>query len=126
MLNKCGKYLGEGYRRVVYEHLDNPDLVIKFLKNLDDNHNRVEWENWQNLKDTQKGESLAPCISISEDSRFLVQQRVKLLVEAPENVEEWLEKLGDWKKGGNDSIHWGTLNGKNVLVDYGDKQLWNT
>ena len=123
MIDKLGDYLGEGFRRLVYKHKDNDDLVIKFLKNLEDDHNRLEYQNWQNLKDTDKGIWLTPCISLSEDSRFLVQKRVQVLDEAPENVPEWIKILGDWSFGGNKSKHWGIYEGRIVLMDYGDKIL---
>ena len=125
MIDMLGDYLGSGFRRLVYVHKDDPDLVIKFLKDLKDNHNRLEYDNWQMLKDTPRGMWLAPCISLSDDSRFLVQQRVVVLDEAPENVPDWVKVLGDWSFGGNQSKHWGVLNDKTVLIDYGDKKLWN-
>jgi len=123
MIDKLGDYLGEGFRRLVYEHKDRPDVVIKFLKDLKDDHNRLEWENWERLKDTDKGKWLVPCESLSVDSRFLVQKKVVVLEQAPENIPEWIKILGDWSFGGNKSKHWGEYEGRIVLIDYGDKKL---
>lgn len=123
MIDKLGDYLGEGFRRIVYAHKDDPELVIKFLKNIEDDHNRIEFENWQILKDTEKGRWLTPCVSLSEDGRFLIQKRVKVTDEAPENVPDWIQILGDWSFGGNKSKHWGIYEGRIVLIDYGDKKL---
>jgi hypothetical protein len=125
MLDKLGKYLGEGFRRIVYEHKDRPDLVIKFLKKLDDDHKKLEFENWKNLKDTERGKWLVPCEYLSEDGRFLFQKKVKVLEieEAPKEVPEWIKILGDWEFGGNKSKHWGIYQDRIVLIDYGDKVL---
>lgn len=123
MIDKLGDYLGEGFRRIVYAHQDRSDLVIKFLKNLEDNHNRTEFENWQKLKDTERGQWLAPCYSLSDDGRFLVQQRVEVLDEAPVSVPEWIKTLRDWSLGGNQSKHWGRWEGRVQLIDYGDMPL---
>lgn len=125
MIDKLGEYLGEGFRRIAYNHKDDDGLVIKFLKNLDDDHNRIEFENWEMLKNTEKGKWLVPCISLSDDGRFLVQKKVQVLDEAPENIPEWITVLGDYSFGGNKSKHWGVYEGRIVLIDYGDKKLWN-
>ncbi len=124
-LNKLGDYLGEGFRRITYNHVDDETLVIKFLKNLKDDHNLIEYENWEHLKDTEKGKWLAPCVSLSSDSRFLVQKKVRVLDEPPENVPEWITVLGDYSFGGNKSKHWGVYEDRIVLIDYGDKRLWS-
>ena len=125
LFTKLGDYLGEGFRRIVYTHKDDESVVIKFLKDLKDDHNKLEYENWMKLKDTDKGIWLAPCFSLSEDGRFLIQAKVEVLDEAPENIPEWIKVLGDWSFGGNKSKHWGKYSGRIVLIDYGDKQLWN-
>jgi hypothetical protein len=123
MIDFLGGYLGEGFRRIVYAHKDREDLVIKFLKNLEDNHNRTEFDNWQKFKDTDQGRWLAPCYSLSNDGRFLVQQRVEVLDEAPQSVPEWIKTLRDWSFGGNQSKHWGSWDGRVLLIDYGDMPL---
>lgn len=123
MIDKCGKYLGEGFRRIVYQYTDNPNLVIKFLKNLEDNHNKIEYENWNNLKDTEKGVWLVPCLGLSADGRFLIQERVEVLDKAPDEIPDWIKVLGDYSFGGNNSRHWGIYNDRVVLIDYGDKLL---
>lgn len=125
LFTKLGDYLGEGFRRITYNHIDDESLVIKFLKNIKDDHNRIEFENWENMKNTERGKWLAPCISLSEDNRFLIQKKVKVLDEAPENIPEWIKVLGDYEFGGNKSKHWGIYEGRIVLIDYGDKVLWN-
>ena len=125
MIDKLGKYLGEGFRRVVYDYTEDPGVVVKFLKNLEDNHNQVEYDNWQKMKDTERGKWLAPCHYLSEDCRFLLQTKVKILDEAPSEIPDWIKNLGDWSFGGNKSKHWGMLGDQVVLVDYGDKELWN-
>lgn len=127
MIDKLGDYLGEGFRRITYSHVDDPTVVIKFLKNLKDDHNRIEFENWQKLKNTERGKWLAPCVSLSDDGRYLIQRRVEVLDEMPEElvVPDWIKVLGDYSFGGNKSKHWGKYEGRVVLIDYGDKELWN-
>lgn len=123
MINQCGKYLGEGYRRIVYEHKNNPNLVIKYLKSHKDRHNKTEYENWIKLKDTEKGKWLVPCLSLSVDGRYLLQRRVKVLDKVPEDVPDWIKALPDYSLGGNKSKHWGMFNGRTVLIDYGNQIL---
>lgn len=125
MISKLGNYLGEGFRRIVYDHIDDPTVVVKFLKNLKDDHNRIEFENWEKMKGTDRGLWLAPCISLSEDGRYLIQKKVEVLDGAPENIPDWIKVLGDYSFGGNKSKHWGKFDGRIVLIDYGDKILWN-
>lgn len=123
MIDKLGDYLGEGFRRIVYEHKDDDSLVIKFLKNLKDDHNKLEYQNWLNWKDTDRGLWLVPCVAISKDGRFLIQKKVQITDKIPDNVPQWIQILGDWTFGGNKSKHWGLYEGRMVLVDYGDKEL---
>jgi hypothetical protein len=125
MIDRLGDYIAEGFRRIVYNDKDNPFVVIKFLKDIKDEHNKIEFENWEKLKDTEKGKWLVPCISISEDGRYLVQEKVEIIDEPPDDIPNWIKNLGDYSFGGNKSKHWGMLNNKVVLVDYGDKKLWN-
>jgi hypothetical protein len=123
MIDQCGAYLGEGFRRVVYQHKQNPNHVIKFLKKLEDPHNKIEYWNWLNFKDTEKGIWLAPCISISDDSQYLVQEKVELFDTAPDDIPEWLKVLRDYEVGGNNSKSWGVYKNHSVIIDYGDQVL---
>jgi hypothetical protein len=117
------KKIAEGLRRVIYQHSKFSYLVVKVQKNPDDDHNLIEWNNWQKYKGTANGQWLAPCHSISRDHQTLVQAKVYILPKAPKNVPEFLKVLGDWHNGVNGSPQWGLLDCTTVLVDYGDKKL---
>ena len=123
MLEKCGNYLGEGFRRIIYEHKDNPKLVIKFLKDPKDRHNFYEFDNWLRLGDTERGLWLAPCYELTPDFRFLTQMKVEVTDEIPSNIPEWIKVQRDYEFGGNKSRHWGRYQGRLVLIDYGDMQF---
>ena len=123
MIEHCGAYIGEGLRRIVYQDKTNPNYVIKFLKKLEDPHNKIEFWNWENWKYDERGKWFAPCHSISEDGRFLVQVKVELLDNPPEQIPEWIKVLRDYEVGGNKSRPRGIYNSHPVLVDYGDQIL---
>ncbi len=106
--------IGVGWTRVVFLHKTNPDWVIKIAhRHLDGNHNRMEWEIWQNAPRHIK-RWLVPCISVHRNYMYLVTLKGEVVDAAPDNfpfkqwVTDWA-KLGNWVKVGN----------RILLADYG-------
>lgn len=75
----CGKLLGSGLYRDVYECKINPKYVIKIERDpsLAAFANVTEWRNYQNNLEWRFINSwLAPCILINETGQVLIQERV--------------------------------------------------
>jgi hypothetical protein len=75
----CGKVLGYGTYRDVYELKGNPDYVIKIEAhpNFRVFANVTEYRNWaDNMRWSWLSQYLAPCLYISECGRVLIQRRV--------------------------------------------------
>src|SRR5882762_7886250 len=71
----CGPLLGEGtYRKVFESKYARSKEVIK-LDNMGNFSNVLEWDTWNELKDTSIGKWLAPCYAISDHGVWLVQAR---------------------------------------------------
>lgn len=112
----CGKLIGEGIHRSVYECRLRPDLIVKVEYNTDfrqfaNVHECAFWDEWQNKPDVAKW--LAPCEYLSPDGRLLLQRRCE-----PVPRDYWLPAklpafLSDLKRA-----NFGILNGKLVCVDY--------
>jgi hypothetical protein len=125
---ETGKEIGRGAWRVVYEHPDDPGLVIKKitldynkltkedLNKIKDgyNPNLQEWLIWQKYKKTRHWEILCPCVSISEDHRFLVMKR------ALNTNRKYIWKLPREIRDYRCTTNWGILGNRVVIIDYGD------
>jgi hypothetical protein len=127
---KLGAFINSGMWRDVYRHPDNPAWVIKVLNPRREeqqtllrggmNPNRNEWEMWQRLKETPLAGHLCPCVSISDDSHYLVMVRAgEVDNERSDTLPPAVTALldgGDLHMSGN----WGVLDGRPVLIDYGN------
>ena len=74
----CGKCIGNGCYRQVYEHKFDDSLVIKI--ECADNKvfcNIREWTIWSELPENEMKRYFAPCIDISENGLILIQKRTK-------------------------------------------------
>lgn len=111
-----GEFLGNGNRRKVYKHNSNPDYVIKVLINSNDNHNNIEWQNWNKLKNTEKAKWLAPCISLSDCGQYLVQQFGNVIDYIPKNIPDWIKVQRDYSllRG-----QWVEIDDRICMCDYG-------
>lgn len=89
----CGKQLGEGSSRAVYEHKSDRSLVFKFQAPNDGFQNVIEWETWQRVKYTELAEWFAPCISISPCGTVLVQKRTRPASVHPDKVPAFFTDL---------------------------------
>lgn len=110
----CGKQLGEGMSRKVFECRIRPDLVVKVedeewrrFQNVaeqrfwDDNYYRKEIARW-----------LAPCEYLSPDGRILLQRRAHPVgdYKLPDKLPSFLTDLK--------AENFGILDGRLVCVDY--------
>lgn len=113
--NICGKKLGEGVHRTVYQHKYYPNLVVKIEHSVHnaDFANVTEWRNYINNREWKfLADFLAPCEAINETGEILIQQKTEPLKrgQAPKEVPVLFTDL---KKS-----NWGMLNGRQVCHDY--------
>lgn len=75
----CGKLIGQGLYRDVYEFKGYPNLVIKIERcnEIGSFCNATEWRHWIDNREWKYLSSwLAPCFLISKDGNVLIQRRV--------------------------------------------------
>lgn len=111
----CGKKLGQGIHRQVFECKIRPDLVVKVE---DDDYryfaNVLEQKFWDDHKYFDKvARWLAPCEYLSPDGRILLQKRCDPVPSSFEMPEKLPSFLSDLKR-----TNFGILDGKLVCVDY--------
>ena len=113
----CGKELGEGSSRKVFEHAHNRKLVIKTESNVKSFCNIVEWETWLFAKQTKLKKWFAPCVDISPCGGVLLQKKIvpvdisRLPLEVPECFSDLKVE------------NWGLYKGNIVCCDYGQMVL---
>jgi len=110
----CGKLLGEGVHRRVFECKLRPDLVVKVEYETENRYfaNVFEQKFWDDSSPAVEA-WLAPCEMLSPDGRILLQQRAHPL---PHNAEMPLlvpSFLRDLKRE-----NFGHIDGKLVCMDY--------
>lgn len=89
----CGRKLGEGAARAVFEHALDPTLVIKFEAG-GSFQNVIEWETWQSVQHVPDiAKWFAPCIAISPNGAVLVQRRTTPAAFHPERVPAFFTDL---------------------------------
>jgi hypothetical protein len=82
----CGKVLGEGVNRTVYEHALDPHLVIKLEHGAGNFSNVTEWQVWQAVEHTEHARWFAPCVGISPHGGVLVMRRTTPAARHPEHI----------------------------------------
>jgi len=93
----CGKYIGGGSTRMVYEYRLDPRYVVKVeYAEATFGDNIIEWRIWDNVKHTTDGTKdwFAECLHISPNGRILVQRRTNPLHTKHEN--KLPEKIPAW------------------------------
>jgi len=111
----CGKMLGSGIHRDVFECKLRPDLVVKVEKSdhryfanvmemffWDEHHYRESVATW-----------LAPCEYLSPDGRILLQRRAQPIADESQLPKQLPSFLADLKMS-----NFGMLDGRVVCVDY--------
>lgn len=71
----CGKLLGTGSSRQVWQNKLDASTVIKTEDGSGSFQNVMEWETWQRVKDTQYSRWFAECKAISPCGSVLVMQK---------------------------------------------------
>lgn len=112
----CGKLIGSGIHRQVYEHEYDDDLVIK-IECADTKifANVREWTTWCELQDNPMSKYLAPCVNISENGLILIQKKTKPMKKYPEMIPAFFT---DTK-----IQNYGTYKGKFCCHDYAGNLL---
>jgi len=74
----CGKFLGQGATRTVFEHKHNPDWCIKVCHKKGTTtqgaNNIIEWNVWHGLDEERKKFLVKP-ISIHEDGVYIIMEK---------------------------------------------------
>jgi len=107
----CGTHLGGGMSRNVYECEIMKNCVIKVEETAYKFQNVIEWETWQQVKETDFAKWFAPCEYISPNGSILIMQRTKNALEYPDKLPAFLT---DTKKN-----NYGMLGKDFVCHDYG-------
>lgn len=112
--NGCGKLLGEGSYRSVYELKIDPRYVVKIEKDPQDGNfcNVSEYRNYMDYTYCEMVKKwLAPILTINETGQVMVQRRVKMKWEDyPSHVPEWFT---DTHPG-----NFGFIGNRFVCIDY--------
>lgn len=74
-----GEVIANGMSRTVYQHAQDPSLVIKVELQGDHFQNVMEWRIWNDIKDTALSKWFVPCVDISANGIFLIQKKVDLI-----------------------------------------------
>lgn len=110
----CGRELGSGLARVVFECRLDPSLVIKVETRSQSFQNAMEWEIWSELEDVPElSRWLAPCKLISACGTVLAMARTHPLAhrQYPDRMPSFLT---DTKRS-----NFGMLGRRLVCHDYG-------
>lgn len=110
----CGREIGYGDGRTVYECAIRPDLVVKIETPSHSFQNQGEWKFWNDWRlDKDVRRWLAPCESISPCGTVLLQRRTEPVPSGrfPKKLPRFLT---DVKRS-----NFGLLNGRFVCHDYG-------
>lgn len=111
----CGKLLGEGIHRTVYECRIRPDLVVK-VESAEQRHfaNVVESKFYDDHEYVQQIVCwLAPVEYLSPDGRILLQRRCRPIADDDRLPDKLPAFLSDIKRN-----NFGWLDGRLVCVDY--------
>lgn len=114
----CGKLIGHGYSRQVYEYKLDSSLVIKIETCINVSkyfQNVIEYDTWINIKDTDLSKWFAPCVYISYNGNVLIQKKTNPVKKYPDMIPIFLT---DTKKQ-----NYGMYKGKFVCHDYGTNNL---
>jgi hypothetical protein len=114
------KLIGEGSHRRVYEHPEDPKLVVKVLRDdgpypQKENSNKIEWELWKKVKGTSLEKHFAPCVKLTKDGHLIMQKCKPLTYYLDENMEFLGITIDDSRSPENV----GKIGKQVVLFDYG-------
>ncbi len=113
----CGKKLGFGCYREVFELPWMPAFVLKLETDAGSFHNVLEWEVWREIKDSKWSGYFAPCEAISATGAALLMRRTRPIKAFPEGLT--LPSFFQDVKPDN----FGLLKGRIVCHDYSISEL---
>lgn len=115
----CDKFIGSGMSRDTYSSLLLPDCVVKVEDCARIFQNVLEWEIWQEVKNTKYSKWFAPCEFISPNGSILIQKKTEPmpLKKLPEKMPSF---FCDFKKG-----NYGWFENRVVCHDYGLAYILN-
>lgn len=113
----CDERIGSGMSRVVFSSLVLADCVIKVEEAAASFQNVMEWQAWQQVKDTEFAGWFAPCEWISPNGAVLVMKRTEPVASwsYPKRMPAFFT---DFKRR-----NYGWLGGRLVCHDYGTALL---
>lgn len=112
----CGKLIGEGIHRKVFECRLRHDLVVKVEYDLEYRYfaNVLEMRFWQDHQYYRKAADwLAPCEYLSPDGRLLLQRKARPITDDDELPDRVPSFLSDLK-----TSNFGFISGRLVCLDY--------
>lgn len=112
----AGKCLGHGHARSVYELAGTDSIVIKVERHPRDTSfsNISEWLNWWEVDGWEVfSKWLAPCLGLTDNGVFLLQERAVPVTKKAELPAEIPNLFLDRK-----IQNWGLINGEPKCVDY--------
>ena len=108
----CGKFIGSGASRHVYECQLDETRVIKHETEATF-QNIIEWETWSRVRDSRISKWFAPCYALSPNGHYLVQAKVEPL-RAGQTPKRVPAILSDCRRE-----NFGLFEGRIVCCDYG-------
>jgi hypothetical protein len=114
---KLGRLLANGSSRDVFEHPDNPGLVIKVDLH-EQSYNELEWEVWKRVRGTEYEKFFAPCVCFVDG--YLIMRRCQPCKETlPSDLVIFGVRIQDSARGANT----GLFDNRLVCLDYGHKSV---
>jgi hypothetical protein len=111
----CGRHIGKGAFRNVFECGFDPSLVVKVESEQRSFSNVMEWEVWHSVVETEFEKWFAPVVQISPNGSVLLQRRTTPVLKWPERIPSFFT---DIKRA-----NFGMFNGNFVCHDYGLNML---
>lgn len=103
----CGEEIGKGIHRIVYQHAQFKDKVVKIEYGKEiSGENYEEWRVWNQIYLTQFAKWFAPCYWISPNGRILIQKKTKIIQKFPEKMPFFFTdlKITNFGKIGNQIV----------------------
>ncbi len=87
----CGRKIGEGMSRTVFECSILPGCVVKVETDPHRFQNVMEWETWRMVAEAPASRWFAECKWISPNGKVLIQERTR-----PPGPTEFVERIPIW------------------------------
>lgn len=106
----CGDFLGKGIARHVYIFLPHREWVVKIESGSGSFQNVIEWETWQDVRDTKWAKWFAPCHFISPCGAVMLQTRTRPIGVKPRVIPNFMSDLQE--------VNFGRIGKQVVCHDY--------